>query len=368
MVDASPAPEQSAADATFMERALFLAERGRGTTSPNPMVGAVVVSPGGVIVGQGAHIRPGGAHAEVAALDMAGERARGATLYCTLEPCAHVGRTGPCVERIVAAGISRVVAAMVDPNPRVSGRGFDYLRGHGISVTGGVGEAAATRLNAPFVTWITKRRPYVIAKSAVSADGFVGVSGGRALLTGEEANRYFHRQRAEVDAILVGAGTVLADDPQLTARHVRRDRELLRVIVDWRARVPATARLFSTLSEGPVIMAVTRAAAAARPEAIGGLEAVGATFELFDAADIGGLLARLGEREVTLLLLEGGPSLQQAFFDANLVDRVQRVESPKRLTGGIPAADGFTPPDDAMPHVTVLGADRLVEWDVHRTD
>ena len=351
-----------------MERALFLAERGRGTTSPNPMVGAVVVSSAGVIVGQGAHIRPGGAHAEIAALDMAGHQARGATLYCTLEPCAHVGRTGPCVERIVASGISRVVAAMIDPNPRVSGRGVDYLRDHGIEVTVGVGEAAAARLNAPFVTWMTKRRPYVIAKSAVSADGFVGIAGERALLTGDEANRYFHRQRAEVDAIAVGAGTMLADDPQLTVRHVRRDRDLLRVVVDWRARVPAGARLFSTLPEGPVIMAVTREAAATRPEALAALEAAGATLELFDTPDIGALLARLAEREVTLLLLEGGPSLQQAFFDAGVVDRVQRVESPKVLKEGIPAAAGFKPPHGVSRRVTTLGADRLVEWDVHRTD
>jgi len=351
-----------------MERALFLAERGRGTTSPNPMVGAVVVSAAGVIVGQGAHIRPGGAHAEVAALDMAGERARGATLYCTLEPCAHVGRTGPCVERIVDAGISRVVAAMIDPNPRVSGRGFDYLRERGIGVTVGVGEAAARHLNAPFVTWVTRRRPFVIAKSAISADGFVGVQGTRVLLTGDEANRYFHRQRAEVDAIAVGAGTVLTDDPQLTVRHVRRSRDLLRVIVDWRVRVPASARLFSTLSEGPVIMAVTREAATAGRQAIAALVAAGATLELFDTPDIRALLARLAEREVTLLLLEGGPSLQQAFFDAGVVDRVQKVESSKRLKAGVPAAAGFKRPRHVVTRVTTLGADRLVEWDVHRTD
>lgn len=347
---------------------MFLAERGRGTTSPNPMVGAVVVSSAGIIVGQGAHIRRGGAHAEVAALDMAGQQAHHATLYCTLEPCAHVGRTGPCVERIVAAGVSRVVAAMIDPNPRVSGRGVDYLRDHGISVTVGIGGAAAARMNAPFVTWVTKQRPYLIAKSAVSADGFVGVAGARALLTGDEANRYFHRQRAEVDAIAVGAGTVLADDPLLTVRHVRRDRALVRVIVDWRLRVPAGARLFSTLTDGPVIMAVTREAAAARPAALSALEATGATIELFDTPDIQALLARLAEREVTLLLVEGGPSLQGACFNAGVVDRVQRVESPKRLQQGIPAAAGFTPPGDAVTHVTTLGADRLVEWDVYRTD
>jgi diaminohydroxyphosphoribosylaminopyrimidine deaminase/5-amino-6-(5-phosphoribosylamino)uracil reductase len=332
------------------------------------MVGAIVVSELGVIVGQGAHLRAGGAHAEVAALDMAGERAQGATLYCTLEPCAHAGRTGPCVERIIAAGVSRVVAAMVDPNPRVSGRGFEFLRSRGISVTVGVGEAAAGRLNAAFIMWITQRRPFVIAKAAVSADGFVGTTGTRALLTGDEANRYFHRQRAEVDAIVAGAGTVLADDPQLTARHARRNRALTRVIVDWRARVPATARLFSTLDEGPVIMAVTREAADAQPAAISALAAVGADVEVFDSRDIPALLGRLADREITLLLLEGGPTLQRVFFDAGMVDRVQRVETPKRIGEGIPAAAGLAPPAGVVIHVTTLGADRLVEWDVHRTD
>jgi diaminohydroxyphosphoribosylaminopyrimidine deaminase/5-amino-6-(5-phosphoribosylamino)uracil reductase len=187
-------------------------------------------------------------------------------------------------------------------------------------------------------------------------------------LTGDEANRYFHRQRAEVDAIAVGAGTMLSDDPLLTVRHVRRDRPLSRVIVDWRARVPAGARVFSTLSEGPVIMAVTREAAAARREALAALEAAGATLELFDTPDIRALLARLAGREITLLLVEGGPSLQQAFFDAGVVDRVQRVETPKRLKEGIPAAAGLTPSGDAETHVSTLGVDQLVEWDVYRTD
>ena len=163
----------TAADARFMERALFLAERGRGTTSPNPVVGAVVVSDDGVVVGQGAHLRAGGPHAEVVALEMAGSRARGATLYCTLEPCSHTGRTGPCVERIVPAGIRRVVAAMGDPNPRVSGAGFARLRAEGVEVDVGVGEVEARRRNAAFVTWITKGRPLVTLKTAVSADGFV---------------------------------------------------------------------------------------------------------------------------------------------------------------------------------------------------
>ena len=356
------------ADAGFMERALFLAERGRGTTSPNPMVGAVVVTNAGVIVGQGAHLKAGGPHAEVEALDVAGDRARGATLYCTLEPCSHTGRTGPCVERIAAAGIVRVVAAMVDPNPRVAGRGLEFLRNRGIDVRVGMLEAEATRLNAPFITWATRRRPYVIAKTAVSADGFVGAPDHRVLLTGEAANRYFQRQRAEIDAIAVGAGTMLVDDPQLTAREVRRVRPLLRVIVDWRARVDAGARVFSTAHEGPVIMAVTRDAAMARPAAIAALASAGADIEQFDSPDIPGLLGRLADRDVTLLLLEGGPALQQAFFEAGLVDHVQRVETPAQLSAGVPVARGFTTPGDAVIRRVELGPDTLVEWDVHRTD
>ena len=354
-------------DVGFMERALFLAERGRGTTSPNPMVGAVVVSRDGIIVGQGAHLRAGGPHAEVAALDMAGQQARGATMYCTLEPCAHQGRTGPCTERIADAGISRVVAAMVDPNPLVSGRGLELLRSRGIAVTVGVSEQAAARLNAPFITWVTKRRPYVVAKSAVSADGFVGSAGRRVLLTGDEANRFFHRQRAEVDAIAVGADTVLTDDPLLTARYVQRSRPLLRVLVDWRARVPATSRIFSTVPDGPVIMAVTRESVAGDPARIAALEAAGAVIEPFDSPDIPALLQRLAHREVTLLLVEGGPRLHQAFFEAHLVDRVQRVETPAPLRDGIREAAGFAVPAGVDPRVTMLGADRLVEWDVHGT-
>src|SRR5688572_18820546 len=234
-----------------MARALLLAERGRGTTTPNPLVGAVVVRPDGVVVGQGAHLKAGGPHAEVIALDVAGDNARGATLYCTLEPCCHVGRTGPCVERILSARIARVVAAVGDPNPRVAGRGFDFLRQHGVAVSRGVGAEFAARQNGPFLTWIRHHRPLVILKTAVSADGFVGRTDGRVQLTSQAADRWFQRQRAEVDAIAVGAGTVLIDNPLLTARDVYRARPLTRVIFDWHARVPADARVFSTVGEGP---------------------------------------------------------------------------------------------------------------------
>src|SRR5262245_31976712 len=223
-------PRPSIVDECFMERALFLAERGRGTTSPNPIVGAVVVNESGIVVGQGAHLAAGGPHAEVVALDAAGSLARGATLYSTLEPCAHTGRTGPCVERIVAAGISRVVAAVGDPNPRVAGRGFGYLRARGVRVDLGVSEEAARRQNGPFFTWVARRRPFVIVKAALSRDGFVGRSDRRVKLTGAVADRWFQRQRAEVDAIGVGAGTVLVDDPLLTPREVYRARPLVRVL------------------------------------------------------------------------------------------------------------------------------------------
>jgi diaminohydroxyphosphoribosylaminopyrimidine deaminase/5-amino-6-(5-phosphoribosylamino)uracil reductase len=203
----------------YMNRALFHAARGRGRTTPNPVVGAVVVTPDGVVVGHGSHERSGEAHAEVLALAMAGSRARGATLYCTLEPCSHVGRTGPCVSRIVEAGIARVVASVEDPNPLVRGRGFAYLRGHGVVVEVGVGAAEATRLNRPFFSLIRDRRPFVTLKAATSLDGCIAEAPGRrTLLSSKAARRHSHVVRAAVDAIAVGIGTVLVDDPRLTAR------------------------------------------------------------------------------------------------------------------------------------------------------
>ena len=352
-----------------MERALGLAERGRGGTSPNPMVGAVVVSEAGVVVGQGAHLRAGGPHAEVVALDAAGPLARGASLYCTLEPCTHTGRTGPCVERIVPAGITRVVAAVTDPNPNVRGAGFAYLQAHGIEVRVGVGEREAHRLIAPFTTWVTRARPFVIAKVAVSADGFVGRPGQRVRLTGATADRYLHRQRAEVDAIAVGADTVLADDPWLTSRHVWRSRPLVRILFDWRMRVTTAARVFSTLSDGPVIMAVGHDAATARPADVTALENAGAEVVVFDHRAVRPVLDWLARRHVTSLLVEGGPRLHDAFFGAGLVDRVQRVRTRHILKTGVRGAAGFDAthePADARRKA--LGEDLLVEWDVHRTD
>src|SRR5688500_2697577 len=245
-------------DLEYMNRALDLAERGRGTTSPNPMVGSVIVREDGTIVGQGYHERAGEPHAEVHALDEAGDLARGASLYCSLEPCSHVGRTGPCVERVAAAGIARVVAATGDPDPRVSGRGFDFLRHKGIEVVVGTGRDRALRLNRPYFTFKTKHRPFVIMKAATSLDNRIAAKAGeRTAISSDDSLRHSHAVRAEIDAIAVGSGTILADDPLLTAREIHRRRPLVRVLFDRRLRTPPSARVFSTLDAGPVIIMTT---------------------------------------------------------------------------------------------------------------
>ena len=352
-----------------MERALFLASRGRGRTSPNPMVGAVVVS-NGVIVGQGFHERAGEPHAEVRALDSAGDRARGATLYCTLEPCCHVGRTGPCVERIVEAGVGRVVASMEDPNPAVQGRGFAYLRAHDVPVEVGLGRARSLRLNQPFLTLMRDRRPFVVLKAATSIDGFIArVPGERTDLTSEEANRHAHAFRAEVDAIGVGVGTVLADDPLLTARGVYRERPLTRVVFDRRLRTPPQARLLSTHEAGPVII-VTTEAGAAQADRRRLLESAGARIEVPAGPSFQSALEWLGAREVGSLLLEGGAAIHRAAWEGRLVDLVRLYVTPAALGGGLPFLEHcqFATGDLFERHVEALGPDVLIEGYVHRLD
>jgi len=349
-----------------MERALFLAERGRGRTTPNPIVGAVLVSGDGVVVGQGAHLAAGGPHAEIVAIESAGPLARGATLYCTLEPCAHTGRTAPCVERIVAAGIRRVVAAIADPNPQVAGRGFAFLRAHGIGVTEEVGRDAAALQHAPFFTWVTRQRPFVTLKAAVSADGLVGRPEGPIRLTAAAADRFFHRQRAEIDAIAVGAGTVLVDDPALTPRGAYRFRPLTRVLFDWRGRVPAAARVFSTLAAGPVIMVVSGAERADPPH-WRQLTERGVEIARVPDRRLDRVLGSLAAREIVSLLVEGGPGLHEAFARAGLVDRVQIVRTPRDLGHGVPLAPSLSP-FLSCPPTRRLGDDVLIECDVHWTD
>lgn len=347
-------------DAAWMARALFVAERGRGRTTPNPLVGAVVVSPDGIVAGQGAHLAAGGPHAEVHALRAAGDAARGATLYCTLEPCCHTGRTGPCTEAVITAGITRVVTAIEDPNPRVAGGGHAFLRAAGIAVTTGIGRDDALRQNAPFFTWITQRRPWTVLKTSASADGFVSQGLKPLRMTGPATDRWMHRQRAWIDAIAVGADTAIADNPLLTARGAWRARPLTRVIIDWRGRVSAGARVYSTQSAGPVIMVGLDSAPAAHLDA---LRRQGVIVELFAERNLAAVAERLAQREVQSLLVEGGPALQEAWIDAGLVDAVQYVETPLVLGAGTPVSPALrawvTKP--APRHLTVLGADRLVE-------
>jgi diaminohydroxyphosphoribosylaminopyrimidine deaminase/5-amino-6-(5-phosphoribosylamino)uracil reductase len=356
-------------DADYMDRALFLAARGRGRTSPNPMVGAVVVSSDGVVVGQGFHRRAGEPHAEVHALEMAGTHARGATLYCTLEPCCHVGRTGPCVGRIVAAGIRRVVAAVADPNPAVNGRGFAHLRAHGVDVETGTGAGAASRLNQAFFTLMRDGRPFVILKAATSLDGCLAAAPGqRTDLTSAPANRHAQAVRAEVDAIGVGVGTILIDDPLLTARGVHRERPLTRVVFDRRLHTPAHAHLLSTRDAGPVII-VTTAAGAARLDERRRLEDRGVEIAVARDGSFGAALEPLTERGVGSLLLEGGAQLHRAAWDERLVDFVRLYVTPRVLgPGGVGFLVGrrFATGDLLERRVETLGPDVLIEGYVHR--
>jgi diaminohydroxyphosphoribosylaminopyrimidine deaminase/5-amino-6-(5-phosphoribosylamino)uracil reductase len=359
-------------DLEYMNRALDLAERGRGTTSPNPMVGAVVVRDDGTIVGQGYHEHAGGPHAEVRALDEAGDLARGASLYCTLEPCCHVGRTGPCVERVAAAGITRVIAASVDADPRVRGLGFESLRRKGIEVSVGAGRDRALRINRAYFTFKSHGRPFLILKAATSLDNRVAAqTGERTLITSEDAQRHAHAVRAEVDAIAAGSETVLVDDPLLTPRHVHRRRPLTRVLFDRRLRIPPSARVFSTLDQGPVIIVTTHAAIANSPERGRDLERAGAELEPMKTGDLLEAFERLAEREMTSVVLEGGPALQTAAWKAGLVDAVHLYVAPLNFgAGGVPWLDVETLSVASLAdrRVTPLGRDVFMEGYVHGID
>lgn len=355
-------------DADFMRRAIFHASRAQGGTTPNPMVGAVVVSPEGVVVGQGRHPRAGEPHAEVFALEDAGDRARGATLFVNLEPCCHTGRTGPCTRRIIAAGIRRVVAAMRDPNPLVGGKGFDELRANGVEVEVGLLEDEAARLNRAFAIVQTEGRPMVIAKAAASIDGRIAAAPGmRTQLTSAEANRRTQRLRASVDAIAIGSGTMLADDPVLTVRDCYRPRPLARVVFDRSLRTPARARVFSTLDQGPVIIVTTATAAARYPDRVQALRAVGATL-VEGTGDLQADLRTLVALDISTVLLEGGAILHGAAWNAGVIDRVHLIVAPAVLgEGGVKLFDGIDVPLSELIPVRVdrLGPDAWMEADVH---
>jgi len=353
-----------------MRRAMAHARRSLGRTAPNPIVGACIVTADGVVVGDGSTERAGERHAEVVALQEAGARARGATLYSTLEPCVHTGRTGPCTDRIIEAGITRVVAAMEDPYPLVHGRGFAMLRAHGIVVDVGICGQEASRLNQPFITSIRERRPFVVLKAATSLDGrLAGAAGERTQLTAEAAERHAHALRAEIDAIGVGSETVLVDDPLLTPRLVYRERPLTRVVFDRRLQVTPQAKLFATLSKGPVIMVTSAETVRAEPQRASALEACGAQVLALETPTLTNALRALGDLGMQSLVLEGGSVLHQAAWDAAVVDYVQLYVAPMTLGGNGPRLlDGrsFSPASLFEPHVQALGPDVLIEGYVHR--
>jgi len=363
-------------DEGYMRRALDLAARGAGLVSPNPMVGAVLVLDGEV-VGEGWHEGPGRPHAEVVALDAAGDRARGATLYVTLEPCAHYGRTPPCAPRVAQAGVTRVVAAMADPNPAVDGRGLAALRAAGMDVAVGLMEDLAARMNAPFLKHVRTGLPHVTLKMAASLDGKVAARDGSSRwITGEEARAEVHRMRGAADAILVGAGTAFRDNPSLTVRDPGYEgRPPVRVVVDGRGIVPETHAVFSD-GLAPTVVATTEGAPAWRRDA---WRAAGAEVLVLDDAGsalipLEGLFRELGKRDVQRVLLEGGPTLAFEAVRRELVDEVVLFFAPI-LIGGQDAPSvlmGGGIPTIAAPfrldldEVSRIGSDIKVVARVHR--
>ena len=360
------------ADEIWMLQALDLAEEGRGLTSPNPMVGAIVVGRDGSVVGAGFHERAGGDHAEVRALAAAGEAARGAKLYCTLEPCSHRGRTPPCVNRIVEAGVAHVVVAMRDPNPRVDGRGIAHLRRSGIRVDVGVCAEEAARQNGAFLTWVSQGRPFVTMKVAISRDGCIAArEGERTELTSDATREVVHAFRAEVDAIGVGSTTVLVDDPLLTARTAPRGRPLTRVVFDRRLRTPPSASLFATLAAGPVIVLTAERAVDQHSDRAQRLADAGAEVEVVPAGrTMRDGLARLAGREITSLVLEGGRRLHEAAWRSRVVDHVQIYVAPRTLGArAVPWLDRrelFGTLERRR--MRACGPDLMIEGYVHRTN
>jgi len=324
----------------YMELALRLAEAARGQTSPNPAVGCVLVKDGR-IVGMGSHLKAGEAHAEVQALRMAGEAARGATAYVTLEPCSHHGRTPPCADTLIKHGIESAVVAMLDPNPLVAGRGVARLEEAGIEVLTGVCEAEAKRLNEVFIKYITTRKPFVTVKTAMTLDGKVATyAGSSRWITGEEARLEVHRMRHEHDAILVGVNTVLTDDPQLTTRLALGGKNPIRVIVDTTLRIRLDAKVL-TDGEAPTWIFTTERADPLKWER---LEEMGVrVFSTGNEAqvDIDRLLTLLGAQEIASLLVEGGSQINSAFLHAQAIDKVVSYVAPKLVAGqGAPSPFG----------------------------
>jgi diaminohydroxyphosphoribosylaminopyrimidine deaminase / 5-amino-6-(5-phosphoribosylamino)uracil reductase len=357
-------------DERFMQQALALASKGLALASPNPCVGAVLVNSKGKIVGRGSHTYEGRKHAEVLALEEAGDRTRGATLYVNLEPCSHVGRTGPCADALIAAGVKRVFMSMRDPNPAVSGRGLARLRDAGIEAQEGLGEIAAKKLNESFAKYVRHKTPFVTLKTAMTLDGKIAPPPGESAtpgsltasggwITSEEARAHVHELRHANDAIMVGVGTVIADDPLLTDRTgLPRRRPLLRVILDSRLRLPLDSRVVKTAREDLVVFCcfaeenkrreleahgvMVEQVPMRRPVEDGTIPFPGSSPTIDGRPDLERVLANLGEREITSLIIEGGAMVNWAALSARVVDKIFFYYAPKILagTGSIPFALG----------------------------
>jgi diaminohydroxyphosphoribosylaminopyrimidine deaminase/5-amino-6-(5-phosphoribosylamino)uracil reductase len=328
-------------DLSYMEMAYGLAEKARGRTSPNPVVGAVVVR-SGVVVGHGFHEKAGKPHAEILALGMAGRSAKGATLYLTLEPCVHWGQTPPCVDTVLAAGLKRAVVSAIDPNPLVHTKGIQRLREAGLDVSVGLLDERNSGLNEAYAKYITRKVPFVTLKAALTLDGKIACRTGDSKWISSAGTRdYVHLLRGENDAIMIGINTLAADDPRLTVRHPNwGGKKIVRVILDSRLRFPPTAKILSTLPRGRILVFAGRGASAAKARALEarGVEVVfpGGRKKAWSLPDV---LAELGRREIASLLIEGGSRLFTAFVENGLADKAVLTYA-LRLVGGV-AAPGF---------------------------
>jgi diaminohydroxyphosphoribosylaminopyrimidine deaminase / 5-amino-6-(5-phosphoribosylamino)uracil reductase len=324
-------------DELWMARALELARRGVGLTHPNPAVGAVIVKSGRV-VGEGFHVYERRDHAEVVALKQAGKRAKGATLYVTLEPCCHTGRTGPCTNAIIAAGIKRVVGAARDPHSIVAGQGFQRLRRAGLQITIGAGADEAQALNESFAHWIVSKRPFVTQKIALTLDGQIAQRAGSVTwITSPQSRKEVQSMRHQADALLTGIGTVLADDPRLSDRSgLPRRRRLLRVIVDSRLRTPLRSELLQS-ARGDVLIVTTGPTNSKKARALirAGAEVIRVRGRR-GRVDLGAVIRELGRREILSLLVEAGAELNGAMLEAGLVDKMVLFYAPKIMGGGVP--------------------------------
>ncbi|MFT5539102.1 MAG: diaminohydroxyphosphoribosylaminopyrimidine deaminase [Alphaproteobacteria bacterium] len=329
-----------------MMAALALARRGLGRVWPNPAVGCIIVSAGGDVVGRG-WTQPGGRpHAETEALARAGDLAKGATAYVSLEPCSHTGKTGPCTEALIGAGIKRVVAACEDPYPRVAGKGFEQLKRAGVDVRVGVGHADAERLNAGFIKRVMVNRPLVTVKLATSLDGKVATHNGESQwITGETARAWGHALRASHDALITGSSTVRSDDPDLTCRLPGMEEfSPVRVVMDSRLTTSLTARVAATAGERPTWLVTCEGAAKDRREAFAGcgMEVITVAPDDGGRPDVAATLGELAKRGITRVLVEGGPQILATFFRAGLVDRLAWFRAPDVIGGdGLPAIQGF---------------------------